>query len=78
VQLGKSTQTVSLARARNAIVEPSPVLDPFDDLMGVTLSNMAQPNLDDDTIYFSQEEEEILAEPIKLDIMELHHHPRLS
>jgi hypothetical protein len=63
VQLGKSTQTVSLAHAWNAIAEPSPVPYPFENLMGVTLSDMAQPNLGDDAIYFSQQEE-VLAQPI--------------
>jgi len=64
LKLGSSPIAMSLARSSNAIVEPKPEQDPIEDVLMASLEDMAQLALNDE--HFIQEEEE-LAEPIKLD-----------
>jgi len=64
LKLGSSPIVVSLACSNNVIVEPKPEQDPIEDVLMASLEDMAQLALNDE--HFIQEEEE-LAEPIKLD-----------
>jgi hypothetical protein len=68
LNLGNSPIVVPLARSNNMIVESKPEQDPIEDVLMASLEVMAQLALDDE--HFIQEEEE-LAEPIKLDQMEI-------
>jgi len=66
--LGNSTINVSLARSHNAIVENKPKEEPIEDVLMASLEDMARPQFN--TEQFIEEEEE-LAEPIKLDTLEM-------
>jgi hypothetical protein len=66
---------VLLARSHNVIVEPKPKQDPIEDVLMASLEDMAQPALDDE--HFIQEEEE-LAEPVKLDQTEVPSQPSIE
>lgn len=66
---------MSLARSNNAIVEPKPEQDPIEDVLMASLEDMAQPALNDEN--FIQEEEE-LAEPVKLDQTEVPSQPSIE
>jgi len=66
LKLGNTTIDVSLACSHNAIVEPKTEEDPIEEVLMASLEDMAQPQFD--TEHFIEEEEE-LAEPIKLDTL---------
>jgi hypothetical protein len=73
--LGNSTIDVSLARSHNAIVEPKPEEDPIEEVLMASLEDKAQPLFDDE--HFIEEEEE-LAEPVKLDPLEVPPQPSIE
>jgi hypothetical protein len=73
--LGNSTIDVSLARSHNTIVEPKPEQDPIEEVLMVSLEDMAQPLFDNE--HFIEEEEE-LAELVELDPLEVPPQPSID
>jgi hypothetical protein len=75
LKLGNSTIDVSLAGSHNAIVEPKPEQDPIEEVLMVSLEDMAQPLFDNE--HFIKEEEE-LAESVELDPLEVPPQPSIE
>jgi hypothetical protein len=73
--LGNSTIDVLLACSHNTIVEPKPEQDPIEEVLMVSLEDMAQPLFDNE--HFIEEEEE-LVEPVELDPLEVPPQPSID